>query len=72
MTGHSGTTATRLSARQRQVVALIAAGHTNRQIAGLLHITLHTVKAHVEAAMEKLDAANRGHAALIALQRGEI
>ncbi len=61
-----------LSPRQREVLALAAAGHTNPEIAALLHITLHTVKTHMELVRGKLGATNRGHAVLLAAQAGEL
>jgi DNA-binding CsgD family transcriptional regulator len=63
---------TRLSPRQRQILALIAAGYTNPSIAAQLGITLGTVKKHVEAIRYRLDAENRGHAVLLAMQGGEL
>ncbi len=61
---------TTLSPRQRDVLALIAAGHTNPSIAATLHIELGTVKNHVEAIMQKLCAKNRSHAVFIAEKAG--
>lgn len=62
----------RLSPRQRQVLALIAAGYTNPSIARQLGIALGTVKKTLKAAMQKLDAENRSHAVVLALQAGEL
>jgi DNA-binding NarL/FixJ family response regulator len=44
-----------LSNRERSVVQLIAEGHTNKQIAGVLNISLKTVESHRSAVMHKLD-----------------
>ncbi len=44
-----------LTARQREVLQLIAEGHTSRQIARLLDISLKTVESHRQAIMERLD-----------------
>lgn len=63
---------TPLSPRQRQVVALIAAGYTNPSIAVQLGITLGTVKNHVDAIFQRLGAENRGHAVVLAMQGGEL
>jgi DNA-binding NarL/FixJ family response regulator len=63
---------TPLSPRQREVLALIAAGYTNPSIAVQLGITLDTVKNHVEAILQRLGAENRGHAVLLAMQGGEL
>lgn len=46
--------AVRMTPRERQVVALIAEGCTNREIGERLHIATHTVKSHVRNVMEKL------------------
>ena len=46
---------TNLTTRERQVVELITEGHTNRQIAGLLSLSLKTVEAHRFATMRKLN-----------------
>ncbi|MDQ3137690.1 MAG: response regulator transcription factor [Gemmatimonadota bacterium] len=43
-----------LTPREREVVALIAEGHSNKEIADRLHIAVHTVKSHVHAILEKL------------------
>jgi DNA-binding NarL/FixJ family response regulator len=43
-----------LTARERSVVQLIAEGHTNKQIAGVLNISLKTVETHRASAMRKL------------------
>jgi DNA-binding NarL/FixJ family response regulator len=46
--------ATRMTAREREVTALIAEGLGNREIAGRLRIAAHTVKSHVHNILEKL------------------
>ena len=46
---------TNLTTRERQVVELITEGHTNRQIAGLLNLSLKTVEAHRFTTMRKLN-----------------
>jgi DNA-binding CsgD family transcriptional regulator len=48
-----------LSARERQVMALIAAGHSNGQIAAHLVLTEKTVKNHVNRIYAKLGAGSR-------------
>jgi DNA-binding NarL/FixJ family response regulator len=49
----------RLTGRQRQVLSLIARGHTNKEIARLLGISQRTVKFHVAALFERLGTSNR-------------
>ena len=53
----------RLSPRQREVLALIARGLTDREIALYLHISLPTVRSHIEAIFEKTGTTNRTAAA---------
>jgi DNA-binding CsgD family transcriptional regulator len=57
-----------LTPRELEVVAMLAAGATNREIAGRLFIGASTVKSHVESALRKLGAANRAEAASIYAQ----
>lgn len=52
-----------LSDRQREVLALIAQGLTDREISQRLRITLPTVRSHVEAIFEKTGTTNRTAAA---------
>lgn len=51
-----------LSAREAQVMSLIAAGHTNGQIAATLVLTEKTVKNHVNRLYAKLGAGSRADA----------
>jgi DNA-binding NarL/FixJ family response regulator len=51
-----------LSEREREVLDLIAAGSTNREIAQRLHLSPHTVKEHTSALYRKLGARNRAEA----------
>lgn len=44
---------------ERQVEELIAKGLQNKQIAGRLHISLHTVKSHVRSILDKLALGSR-------------
>jgi DNA-binding NarL/FixJ family response regulator len=44
-----------LTSRERQVVQLIAEGHTNKQVARMLNISLKTVETHRAAVMRKLE-----------------
>jgi NarL family two-component system response regulator LiaR len=58
----------RLSARERQVLELIASGCSNRQIARHLDIGEQTVKTHVSSILTKLDLQDRVQAAIFALR----
>jgi DNA-binding NarL/FixJ family response regulator len=51
-----------LSEREREVLDLIAAGSTNREIAARLFLSPHTVKEHTSALYRKLNARNRAEA----------
>jgi len=51
-----------LSEREREVLDLIAAGSTNREIASTLYLSPHTVKEHTSALYRKLGARNRAEA----------
>jgi DNA-binding NarL/FixJ family response regulator len=51
-----------LSEREREVLDLIAAGSTNREIAEQLYLSPHTVKEHTSAVYRKLEARNRAEA----------
>ena len=59
-----------LSDREREVVRLLAAGRTNREIAGTLFLAEGTVKNHVTALLTKLDAKTRGEAVARARELG--
>jgi DNA-binding NarL/FixJ family response regulator len=58
-----------LSPREREVLAALARGHTNRQIARALSIGEETVKAHVSSVLAKLGLADRTQAAIFGLQQ---
>lgn len=62
--------APRLSPREREVLRLVAAGRSNKEIASELGVTERTVKFHVTAIFNKLGAENRAAAVTIAHQRG--
>jgi DNA-binding CsgD family transcriptional regulator len=66
----AGRDATTLTAREVSVLALVAAGHTNREIGNLLFISEKTASVHVTHAMEKLGALSRYEAAAIADRQG--
>jgi DNA-binding NarL/FixJ family response regulator len=59
-----------LSAREREVLALLAEGAPNKVIARRLGISVHTAKFHVAAVVAKLGAANRTEAIGIAMREG--
>jgi DNA-binding NarL/FixJ family response regulator len=51
--------AARLTEREREVLGLLAAGHTNREIAARLHLSPFTVKDHASAVYRKLGVRGR-------------
>ena len=59
-----------LTARERQVLELVAAGLPNKAIARELGISEHTAKFHVGSLLGKLGAASRAEAVMLATRRG--
>ena len=59
-----------LSDRQLEVLALVAEGATNNEIAIQLHLSVKTVTYHMEAIFARLDARSRTHAVALALRQG--
>ncbi|AZT70762.1 TPA: response regulator transcription factor [Salmonella enterica subsp. enterica serovar Wien] len=54
-----------LSARQREILHMLAAGESNKQIGRALNISTGTVKAHLESLYRRLDVKNRTQAAMM-------
>jgi DNA-binding NarL/FixJ family response regulator len=61
-----------LSERERQVLAAIVKGRSNKEIAGALGISENTVKVHTTRVFEKLGVADRMEAITAAISRGII
>jgi ATP/maltotriose-dependent transcriptional regulator MalT len=61
-----------LSEREREVLEAIASGATNREIAGELFLSPHTVKEHTSALYRKLGVRNRAEAVQKAQRLGLI
>ena len=59
-----------LTAREKQVLSLLALGMTNNEIAEELNVSVRTVTAHVRAILDKLHLSNRTQAALFAQEKG--
>ncbi len=59
-----------LTEREREVLALLARGATNREIASELYLSFDTIKTHVRKVFAKLGVANRTQAAIIAREYG--
>ncbi len=67
---HGGAVLTALTSREREVLRLIAAGRSNREIASVLYIAPKTASVHVSNILGKLGAASRTEAAAIAHREG--
>jgi DNA-binding NarL/FixJ family response regulator len=61
-----------LTAREREILALIAQGMNNREIGEALSVTVSTVKTHIEHILAKLQATDRVQAAVWAVRHGYV
>ncbi|MDE3721957.1 response regulator transcription factor [Nocardiopsis sp. N85] len=61
-----------LTDREEQILAAVARGRTNREIADESHIALSTVKTHIASLMAKLGARNRVEVAVWAYETGRV
>ena len=61
-----------LTAREHEILEMIAKGLTNKQIASVLSISDNTVRNHLNSIMEKLEVSDRTEAATTAIQQGII
>ncbi len=57
-----------LTRREQEILALIADGNTNQEIAQMLYVAPGTVRVHVHAILQKLDVRDRTQAAVIAIR----
>lgn len=65
-----GSVSVDLTAREREVLTMVAYGHTNKEIAALLGITVKTVETHKTNAMQKLEIGTRAELVRFALAQG--
>jgi DNA-binding CsgD family transcriptional regulator len=61
-----------LTLRERKILSLIASGISNKGIARSLGVSVNTVKFHLTAAFQKLNATTRAEAVTEAIRRGEL
>ena len=61
-----------LSEREREIFQLVAEGHSNNEVAELLHVSPATVETHRAHILEKLDVHNTAELVLFAVRRGVI
>lgn len=59
-----------LSARELEVLKLMAEGYKNAEIAALLYLSINTVKTHVRTILTKLQVDDRVQAAVFAIRNG--
>lgn len=60
----------RLTEREQEVLRLIAKGFSYNEIAGMLHLSVHTVTSHIKQIYRKLAVRSRGEAVYEAMQLG--
>jgi DNA-binding NarL/FixJ family response regulator len=70
--GHIDRELVGLTAREQEVLELVAQGATNKEIAQALHVSIHTVKSHMRKILTKLHLEKRQEAALYARREGLI
>jgi DNA-binding NarL/FixJ family response regulator len=59
-----------LTPHELEVLRMVAAGATNREVAEHLFLSVDTVKSHLEAIYRKLEVADRAHAVAVAMRKG--
>jgi two-component system response regulator NreC len=70
--GENGDNGDELSERERDVLRLIALGHTNAEVAEQLYISIRTVESHRAHIQQKLSLSSRAELVRYALERGLI
>lgn len=67
---HEQSWADNLTAREVEVLRLVAKGCSNKRAASILSISEHTVSGHMKSLMPKLGASDRTHAVVLAMKHG--
>ena len=70
LSANAGSAATVLTPRERDVLALVAEGLTNREVGRRLFISEKTVSVHLSNLMAKLNVSSRTEAVTVAMRRG--
>ncbi len=68
--GEPGSPIPPLTAREREILALLAGGLGNAAIGSRLHVSVNTVASHLKSLFRKLKVSSRSHAAAFALSHG--
>jgi two-component system NarL family response regulator len=59
-----------LTKREQEILALVASGKSNQEIADELYIAPGTVRVHIHTILQKLEVRDRTQAAILAIQMG--
>lgn len=59
-----------LTPHELEILRMVAAGATNRQVANHLFLSVDTVKSHLEAVYRTLEVSDRAHAVAVAMRKG--
>lgn len=65
-----GSSVDELSRREREVLNLLALGHTNREVAAILHISIRTAEFHRASVQRKLGIASRSELVKLVIASG--
>jgi len=61
-----------LTGRENEVLDLMKNGYDNNEIANIVFVSKHTVKAHISSILRKTETKNRTHLVYVALKSGLI
>jgi len=66
---HEVTRVDRLTQREREIVRALAGGASDKEIAKELHLSVNTVRSHVQNAIRRMGARSREHAVALLFER---